>query len=237
MIMKEQIYQLVKLQKIETETGNIRTGLNQVSKKLETLDGELREFIQTLEDQEAYVDEIKKKYRDYESEAQINVSRMAKTKAKLVSIKSNREYQALLKELDDGEAKHSEIEDQMLECLDRLDEIEKAIAEKKEDRLELSERIESEKEKINRETQLQQKELTELDADRKGICGTIKPNLIEKYDHIKTLYPGGLVMVPVKNAVCQGCNMNIPPQMYNELHRQDTLMFCLHCHRIIYVDE
>jgi predicted nucleic acid-binding Zn-ribbon protein len=209
MIMKEQIYQLVKLQKIETETGNIRTGLNQVSKKLETLDGELREFKQTLEDQEAFVDELKKKYRDYETEAQINVSRMAKTKEKLVSVKSNREYQALLKELEDGEAKHSEVEDQMLECLDRLDEIEKAIAEKKEDRLELSERIKSEKEKINRETQLQQTKLADLDADREGICGTIKPNLLEKYNHIKTLYSGGLVMVPVKNAVCQGCNMNI----------------------------
>jgi len=235
--MKEQIYQLVKLQKIETETGNLKAGLDQVSKRLDTLDNELREFEQTLADQESYIDDLKKKYRDYETEAQMNLSKMAKTKEKLMSVKTNKEYQALLKELEDGEARHSGIEDQMIECLDRLDEIEKGIAEKKEDRLELSERIKSEKERINQEARQQQEKLTEFDAERQGVAGMIEPNLVEKYNFIKAQHPEGLAMVPVKSAVCQGCNMNIPPQMYNELHRQDALMFCPHCHRIIYFDE
>ena len=47
----------------------------------------------------------------------------------------------------------------------------------------------------------------------------------------------GLAMAPVKNGTCQGCNMNIPPQLYNVLQRGQTVETCPSCHRIIYWEE
>jgi predicted nucleic acid-binding Zn-ribbon protein len=46
---------------------------------------------------------------------------------------------------------------------------------------------------------------------------------------------GGIGLVQVENAVCKGCYLNIPPQLYNELHRGNELRMCPHCHRLIYV--
>jgi uncharacterized protein len=43
--------------------------------------------------------------------------------------------------------------------------------------------------------------------------------------------------VPVSDAVCNGCNVNLPPQLYNELQRSDTLRYCPNCQRIIYWKE
>jgi predicted nucleic acid-binding Zn-ribbon protein len=45
---------------------------------------------------------------------------------------------------------------------------------------------------------------------------------------------GGIAISQVVNATCSGCNMNIPPQMYNELQKRDSLKFCPNCERIIY---
>jgi len=59
----------------------------------------------------------------------MNQSSVDKTTVKLRSVKTNKEYQALLKEIEDQKAKNSKIEDQMLECLDRLDEVEKILIE------------------------------------------------------------------------------------------------------------
>lgn len=235
--MKEQINVLVKLQKLDTETIRIKSTLNDVSKKLENLDSGLKEVEQTIKDQESIIDELKKQYRDYEADVKMNLARNNKNQVKLRSIKTNREYQSLIKEIEDVKAKNSSIEDKMIECLDRMDETEKIVATKKDEYIKLSDRIKSEKESIEQEAGFDRKKLDELDMDREKVSGLINSELFKKYLVIKGQHQGGIAVVPVKDAVCQGCNVNLPPQLYNELFRHDSLKFCPNCQRIIYLKE
>jgi predicted nucleic acid-binding Zn-ribbon protein len=235
--MKEQIYMLVKLQGIETEIGNIKSIINDAARKLETLDAGLVEFERTIEEQEAIIEELKKKYRDYESDTRIHLDREKKTQAKLRSVKTNREYQSLLKEIEEEKAKNSKIEDKMIECLDRMDEIEKNIAKKKDEYVQVSHSVMNEKEKIQQESEQGKLKLSKLDKDRENVSRMIDPELLKKYLIIKKQNPGSLAVVPVKNALCHGCNVNLPPQLYNELFLGDSLKFCPNCQRIIYLKE
>jgi len=57
--------------------------------------------------------------------------------------------------------------------------------------------------------------------------------LLEKYERIRNRN-GGIGVVSVWKAVCNGCHMNIPPQLYNELQKSSELMICPNCNRIIY---
>lgn len=235
--MREQINILVKLQKLDTEALKIKTTLNNVSRKLENLDSELKEVEQTITFQESIIDNLKKEYRDYEADVKMNLARNKKSQEKLRSIKTNREYQSLLKEIEDVKSKNSSIEDKMIECLDRMDETEKVIAEKKDEYSQLVDRIKREKENIQKEAELGRKKLDELDKDREKISGIIDSELFKKYLVVKEQRQGGRAVVPVKDAVCHGCNVNLPPQLYNELFRCDSLKFCPNCHRIIYLKE
>ena len=235
--MKEQIYMLVKLQGIETEIGNIKSIINDSHRKLETLDADLAEFERTIEEQEAVIEELKKKYRDYESDTRIHLDREKKTQAKLRSVKTNREYQSLLKEIEEEKAKNSKIEDKMIECLDRMDEIEKNIAKKKDEYIQVSHSVMNEKEKIKQESEQGKLKLSKLDKDRENVSRMIDPELLKKYLIIKKQNPGSLAVVPVKNALCHGCNVNLPPQLYNELFLGDSLKFCPNCQRIIYLKD
>ncbi len=235
--MKEQIKILVKLQHLDTETVRIKSTLNDVSKKLENLDSSLKEIEQTIKDQESVLSELKKQYRDYESEVKINLVKNQNSQEKLRLVKTNKEYQSLLKEIEAVKSKNSSIEDKMIECLDRMDETEEIIAKKQDEYLQFSDRIKSEKENIEHEAGINKKKLDEHDMDRKNISGLIDPQLLKKYLIIKEQHQGGLAVVPVKDAVCYGCNVNLPPQLYNELFRCDSLKFCPNCHRIIYLKE
>jgi hypothetical protein len=143
----------------------------------------------------------------------------------------------LLKEIEDVKSKNSLIEDKMIECLDRIDEAEKIIATKKDEYLQFSGRIKSEKQSIEHEAEIDKKKLDELDMDRKNVSGLIDSQLFKKYLVIKEQHYGGLAVVPVKDAVCHGCNVNLPPQLYNELFRYNSLKFCPNCQRIIYLKE
>ena len=233
--MKDQINILVNLQKIETESDSIKLKLSDVSKRLETLDDGLKGFEITLEDQESIINELKKRYRDYESDVQINLELEKKSQEKLRSVKTNKEYQSILKEIEDIKAKNSKIEDEMIECLDRMDEKEKIITTKKDEYLQLADSIKNDKLSINQEVEQGKKKLAELEAERKGVSNMVEPELLKKYFLVKEQNQGGLSVVPVKNAVCHGCNVNLPPQLYNELHSYETLKFCPNCHRIIYL--
>ncbi len=234
--MKEQIRVLVKLQHLDAESIRIKSTLNDVSKKLKHLDSSLEEIEQTIKDQESVLEGLKKQYRDYESDVKLNLAKINKSQEKLRSVKTNKEYQSLLKEIEDVKSKNSLIEDKMIECLDRIDEAEKIIATKKDEYLQFSGRIKSEKQSIEHEAEIDKKKLDELDMDRKNVSGLIDSQLFKKYIVIKEQQEG-LAVVPVKDAVCHGCNVNLPPQLYNELFRYDSLKFCPNCHRIIYLKE
>lgn len=121
----------------------------------------------------------------------------------------------------------------MLECLDRMDDLGNTIAAKRKEYKELIEITNREKQTIEDDAAEKMKLLEQLEMDRNRVSKTIDPELLSKYTVIKGLVKI-MAIAPVKNAVCRGCNLNIPPQMYNELQKGDELRFCPNCQRIIY---
>jgi len=236
MNIKEQIDILVKLQQIEIESNDIKSKLSNVSKKLDSFDVRLKEFEQSIIDEESLLNDLSKKYRSNDSEAQTSLALIKKSQEKLRAIKTNREYQALLKEIEELKAKNSQAEDEMLLCLDRIDETEKGISVKQDEYSRLKERVNSDKEIIMREVEYGKERLTRLEAEWNSISSGVKPELLKRYMMLKRQVKG-IAIASVEKSICNGCNMNLPPQIYNELQRCDSLKFCPNCQRIIYWEQ
>lgn len=232
-VTKEQIDILIKLEMVETEIRTIKSILEEIPKKLDTLNARLEAFETTITDKETAFFDMQKKYRENESDVQMNLDSIKKSNEKLMSVKTNKEYQAILKEIEDLEKKNSMIEDQMLAYLERIETEEKSVGLQKQEYLQEKEQIEREKNTIELEKDEKKKKLVLLEADRNDIAKRIAPMLLNRYEVIRNQVKGEAI-VAIKDAVCQGCHLNVPPQMYNELQRRDTLIFCPHCHRIIY---
>ena len=233
-VTKEQIVALVNLQQIEIETGSVKTKISNVDQRLEKLDDRLHDFKQVIEKQESVINELNQKYRDYETDVRMNLDAIKKSEAKLSSVKTNKEYQAFLKEIDDLKVKNSKLEDDMIDFLDRIEAAENTLNTKMAEYSELQTRLNNEKETIQKETEEGKRQLENLDAQLKTVAAGIDAALLATYNKVKALQNNAIGIVAVTDAVCQGCNMNIPPQMYNELQRGDSLKKCPICDRIIY---
>jgi hypothetical protein len=233
-VTREQIVSLVNLQQIEIETSSVKTKIRNVDQRLEKLDDRLRDFKQVIEKQEFVINELNQKYRDYETDVRMNLDAIKKSEAKLSSVKTNKEYQAFLKEIDDIKEKNSKLEDDMIDFLDRIEEAENTLNTKKAEYSELQTRLNNEKETIQKETEEGKRQLEDLDEQFKTVAAGIDAALLATYNKVKALQNNAIGIVAVTDAVCQGCNMNIPPQMYNELQRADSLKKCPICDRIIY---
>ena len=233
-VTKEQIISLVNLQRIEIETSSVKTKISNVDQRLGKLDDRLRDFTQVIEKQESVITELNQKYREYETDVRMNLDAIKKSEAKLSSVKTNKEYQAFLKEIDDLKVKNSRLEDDMIEFLDRIEEAENLLKAKTTEYAELQTRLNIEKEIIQKETEEGRRKLENLEAQLKTVSASIDAGLFATYNQVKSNQSNAIGIVAVIDAVCQGCHMNIPAQMYNELQRGDSLKRCPICDRIIY---
>jgi len=232
--VEEQIFTLLKLQKNETESAKIQNQLNSMPRKIKALDDRLAEYELKINDRKLNQDQFNKNYRDNETDVQLNYVQIERSEAKLNSVQTNKEYQALLKEIEEAKAVNSRIEDEMLDILGLIEENEKRIAATQDEYILDTDKINREKELIKTRNEEIRNELVVFEAEWEQISHKIGPELLKEFNKVKTWIRDSRIVVPVIDAVCGGCNMSIMPQTYNELQRSEKLMFCPHCQRMIY---
>ncbi|MEA3231059.1 MAG: C4-type zinc ribbon domain-containing protein [Thermodesulfobacteriota bacterium] len=236
MSIKAQIQYLAELQVLEIDIKTVNRLLAEIPEELEGLARQRSEFNLTIERVENEVDTLQKQYRSWEDNSQSISDRIAKEEEKLRLVKNNKEYQALLAGIDHFKTDRSAIEDRMIESLEASDDAEARLAGEKEAFSRFEVQLARQKEVINRRADLKQRQLEELEGSKSRLVDDLEPEFLNRFQHVKALKGDGLAVVPVQNAVCKGCNINIPPQLYNELQRFERLLMCPNCQRIIYHD-
>jgi predicted nucleic acid-binding Zn-ribbon protein len=180
---------------------------------------------------------LRKDYRDLETESKDNAVQIEKSNEKLRAVKTNKEYQSILKEIEEIRKKNSGIEDRMIELLDQIEKQEASIQQKKAQLERFVQECDQKKMALDDQIQTQKKNVEQLNAKIEQLRASADPDAIAVMDDVKTKIRSGGVIAPVEQAVCKGCHMNIPPQLNNELLRFDEFRFCPHCNRIIYWKE
>ena len=236
-ITEEQIVTLVKLQKIDTEAQKLESLLKEMPVRIGTLDERLEKFMRTVEEDENLISELNKKYRTYESDIQLNLGMIQKSQEKLRSVKTNKEYQSSLKEIEDIKSKNSKIEDEMLEFLERIESAESELNERRDAYSKIVDEINREKISIEKDSDQCKQKLVGLASDRNAVTDLLDSTILEIFYRVKAKQPDSVAIAEVKDAVCQGCNLNIPPQLYIELQHRNSLKNCPSCERIIYWED
>ena len=236
-ITEEQIVTLVKLQKIDTEAQKLESFLKGIPDRIGVLDERLYKFVHGVEEDENVISELNKKYRTDESDAQMNLGKIQKSQEKLRSVKTNKEYQSSLKEIEDIKLINSKIEDEMLEFLEQIESAEKDLSERKQRYSQIVDDTNREKDSIKRDTEQCQQKLDQLESDRNVVTDALDSKILDIFYRVKAKQSDAVAITEVKDAVCQGCNLNIPPQMYIDLQHRNSLKNCPSCERIIYWED
>jgi predicted nucleic acid-binding Zn-ribbon protein len=233
MDVKEQIEILVALQKNDTDVERVQGMISGIREKRSGLEARVAEAASAAETAAAELAELRKEYRALEGDVKINLELIRKSKSRLPSVKSNKEYQALLRQIEETERTNSRIEDSMLSLLDRIEAGEKLVAQREQEGKQAEAAFASEKARLDGEVRNGKAQLTKLAAERERIAGSASDALLETFNRTRQLVEGPAV-VPVRGTTCEGCNINIPPQQAIELRRFESLNFCPFCNRLIY---
>jgi hypothetical protein len=232
--MKTEIQTLVRLQAAEIEIRHLEKALEEAPKRFDALNAERQMLSEAVQVAEAHLADLNKRYREREREARQEQDRAAKRAARLYEVKTNKEYQATLKEIDDIKATVSGIEDEMLALLDTIEAAKGDLAQKRQASADRSQALADEAAEVEQAMADDRQRLEALRLQREEIASQIDPDLMNVYLKARIQQRDQRAVAEVIHAVCQGCHLNIPPQLYNELQRQDDLKICPLCQRIIY---
>jgi uncharacterized protein len=231
--VKEQLQLLVELQGIDSAIVKKR-------ESLETLPNMLTPLMKNLEDAQAAYEKVKrrceileKKKREKERMLDEVHDRVKKMKARISEIKTNKEYQAHLKEIESTDKERFLVEDEILSVMESLEDVQRELTVESMKVKGEMEKGEAHKKKLLEDTSAAEQDLKELKLRRTERVRDIPKDLYALYLEILKS-KRGLAVVEARNEVCQGCNMNIPPQLFVELKKSDRVIQCPQCNRILY---
>jgi predicted nucleic acid-binding Zn-ribbon protein len=231
--LREQLVLLIELQKMESAAGRVTARRKDLPIQMGELEKEYTELSAVVEARREELEALRKRRKEKDKQLQMGQETLKRTRDRLLEVKTNKEYQSMLKEIETFETKNSHVEDEIISLLEELDVFEKEVKKKGEDLDVQRRRYEEEKVKMEEELDSIAKELDGCARKSEAIRKKIPAELLRKYEQIKTAMRG-VAVVSVWKEVCGGCHMSIPPQLYNELQKSTVLITCPNCSRIMY---
>ncbi|MBI5577029.1 MAG: hypothetical protein HY896_11790 [Deltaproteobacteria bacterium] len=180
-------------------------------------------------------EQLKKDRRDKEREIEEERDKVERAKAKLMSIKTNKEYYAMLKEIEQTKRANTQREDELLEILARYEETEKRLSEFHAEVDEVEGKYRERMVDIEARMGSFDKDIAALDGKKAEVAKRLEPGLARRFEMIFDRRDG-VAIVAARNQSCTGCHMNISPQLYNLLQRDDRIYACPNCKRILYYE-
>jgi uncharacterized protein len=231
--MNQDLKQLIRLQTIDLAIQELRTRIDKFPGISKALDEQLRSAQSGLETTKEKAKNNQGNRKKLEAEIGSIESKISKYRDQMMAVKTNDEYRALQHEIEHAQTAIRKIEDDiltlMMEAESSQTEIKSAEARLKDDQ----QKVDQERKQL---TEVNQRDLTALESylkERKEIEASISADLVPRYERVRKAR-GGIAVAAARNEVCEICQVRIRPQVFQEIRRNDQIIACDACQRILY---
>jgi len=217
--------------------------IEEQARRLSAMPGRIQDLEQSLARHRADVAktrdelaELQKQRRKMEGDLQTVETRIAKYQGQLMEVKTNKEYTAMLHEIEGVKEERGAVETRILQAMDAGDTLEGAIKQKEAALTEEQQRVSAGLAKLKQEEEEASARKTSLESDRKRLEAEIPPDLLSEFAKISRAR-GGLAVSRVVEGLCQGCSVRIQPRIFQQVRRNEGVLRCDSCKRFLYYIE
>ena len=231
--LNPQLQFLIELQKFDLRIFEIQEQKQHIPTKIKTAQAPSLELAQRLKSIKDVGESLAKERRSSEQELSVQEEHIHKIRGRLNELKTNKEYQAHLFEIELARKKKDLLEEAVLTVLERIEQNEKEVKEVEESLRDAEEKFNREKAELESQITTLNQELSELERQHQEHARLMDAKLLARYSKLKNARKG-FAVAQVRNGTCSGCRLQIPPQLVAEVKRGDQLLNCSYCHRILY---
>lgn len=232
--MEDQMILLKELQGLDQKLNRIRQDQQNLEAERQNIDADvvrIQDMVTSLQGSIAELEEQRSQLRLAVEQEQANIE---KSEGRLPEIKTQKEYLAVLKEVDTAKKLNKDLAEQVEAKNAEIETLSNEKAEKEQELATLEEQVAARRSEIDEALKSFEQSQQEIVQQRDGQIKPL-PMALQKRYQLLMERRAGIAVVEARDGTCLGCNMSLPPQLYNSLFVADEIKTCPHCSRLLFV--
>jgi predicted nucleic acid-binding Zn-ribbon protein len=232
--MSPDLQHLIELQNLESAAEEARRRIAAHPQRVADADARLAHANEAVEGARQRLKASQDARRDQEKEAATYQSRLSKFKDQLSAVKTNREYQAMQGEIDTAQKELGVVEERVLERMMEADGLTADVKQAEQTLAAQQKEVDVEKKALAEELASVEAALKEATAKREGIITSMSASTVSLFEQVARARKGLAIVVATRDGLCSACHVRLRPQVFQEVRRNDQIIQCASCNRILY---
>jgi predicted nucleic acid-binding Zn-ribbon protein len=230
----KQINVLADLQRIDLKLDGIQGERQGIEAQIQEIEAKLSKGQSELAIRREEWSELLAEKQGLEASVATEQENITRSELRLKEIKTQKEYQAVSKEVSMAKKMLTELEEQISAKDAAIAQLQEALTTQEANVEEMAGHVATRADELRADISQLESAVAGDVAERDKVAKSLPSSLIRRYTLLRE-QRRGLAVVEARDGACQGCYMNIPPQLYNNLHRGDELIACPHCQRMLFI--
>jgi predicted nucleic acid-binding Zn-ribbon protein len=224
---------VIRLQQLEDAAEQARRTVAGEPVRQQELDAKLGAAKESLESERQHLAANQAGRREIEKDLAEQQARLSKFKNQLMEVKTNREYQAMQKEIEVAQHEIQKFEDRLLERMLEFDDVTRQVKAAEKVFADETVAIEAERKELAVHLAEAQAATVRLAADRAAVMAQMSRSVVMIFEKVMK-YRGITAIATVQEGRCSVCGVRMRPQAFNDLRRNEMIFQCESCQRILY---
>lgn len=233
-MMDSNLQRLQELQVLDSRVAGLERKLEAIPARIQTIRDELQQAKASVDALRAKLDGARKDIRTKEKELEYQAAQRKKLEAKLYEVKTNKEYSAVLAEIESAKVEKDRIEEEILALMELQERLGREV-------VEADARLRPQEAEAKVQEAAATEELRALEVDveaarseRESVVRDVPRDLLAQYARLLKGRAGLAVALVGSNGICSGCRVTLTPQRFNEVRQSSQILVCENCGRFLY---
>ncbi len=224
---------LIRFQELSLEISRLNARISQIPADKKRIDAQETAAAAAVDRTKDRLGEALKSRREGEAELQDLEQKIDKYNDQSRDVKTNEQYRAIMSEIENAKALKGQVEEKILLLMEEADELERKIRDAEEEFAVRRKEFDTGREALAEEQTRLAGQRDSLTRERETLSREIPSDAMDAYERVAGLR-GQIVMAQARDQRCTVCHVRIRPQVYSELRRNDRIISCESCSRILY---
>ena len=232
--MSPDLQHLIELQNLETAIEEAKRRIAAHPQRVADADARLAHAKEAVEAAKQRLKASQEARREQEKEAATYQSRLSKFKDQLSAVKTNREYQAMQHEIETAQKELGVVEERVIERMVEADSLSADVKKTEQALTAQQKEVDAEKKTLTEELATVEAALKDGTEKRHALVKSLSPPLVALFEQVARARKGVAIAVATRDGLCSACHVRLRPQVFQEIRRNDQIIQCASCNRILY---
>jgi predicted nucleic acid-binding Zn-ribbon protein len=230
--LKKKLDMLEELQEIDQQIDVLKVAQGALQAEMSGINQGVDAAREEIAGFEATLAQLEVEKTELENTHAAELENIVRSETNMKEIKTNKEFQAVGREITAAKKQVSDLEESLLQKISQIEELSGALAAKKSTCDELAANAAQRVVAKEAEIVAVQAQIEAEIVRRENVTKEMPASLVKKFTTLREQRRGQALAV-ARDGYCMGCNMHLPPQLYNSLFKYEELLTCPHCQRIL----